>query len=277
MFSKVYRTAAILLIAASLAWGFLATHAQAPHPASQSLGDANALPSTTVVVYSQPPSSSGGLLQSSLRDPDGSATDQWAWDGFMLGWTQAITEVQWRGGYDPARLSSGGPVVTFIVDIYASIPAGSEPDIAHPPLVHYQVGGNANETPAEVLGGVQTYDYHYALPAPFQAAVQTKYWVQIEAYQSGAPDWGLAKATGGDGQYFRRLADNGPTYQLVPGDAAFALLGPLTVTPTATSTNTPTATPTTAQDSTPTPTPSATPTGTASSVRCYLPLILRYQ
>jgi hypothetical protein len=60
-------------------------------------------------------------LHSSLRDPDGSATDQWTWDGFTIAWTQVITEVQWRGA--------------------------------------------ANETPAEVLGGVQTYDYHYVLPA----------------------------------------------------------------------------------------------------------------
>jgi hypothetical protein len=82
---------------------------------------------------------------------------------------------------------------------------------------------DANETPAEVLGGVQTYDYRYALPTPFQAAAGTKYWVQIEAYQSGAPDWGLSKASEGDGYYFRT---DGYIYQIVAGDAAFALLGP---------------------------------------------------
>ncbi len=144
--------------------------------------------------------------------------------------------------------------------------------------MRHEVGGNANETPAEVLGGVQMYSYRYTLPASFQAAAQTKYWIQIEAYQHGAaPDWGLAKATGGDGQYFRRIA--GPTYQIVAGDAAFALLGPLTVTPTETSTASPTvtpsATPTGTPTASPTPTPSATPTGTAISVRCYLPLIIR--
>ena len=69
------------------------------------------------------------LLLSSLRDPDGSATDQWVWDEFTLGWTQAITEVQWRGGYDPARLGSGGPVFDFTVAIYASIPSGLQPDL----------------------------------------------------------------------------------------------------------------------------------------------------
>ena len=225
MFSRVYRTAVILAVAASMLWGFLATNAQAPHPTSRSLSGGNALSATAVVVYSQPPSSAGGLLQSSLRDPDGSASDQWAWDDFTLGRTQTITEVQWRGGYDPARLGSGGPVVDFALAIYPSNPAGFEPDVAHPPLVHYQLGGNAGETAAVVLGGVQTYDYQYALPVPFQAAAGTKYWVQIEALQGGAPDWGLSKATGGDGHYFRKLADEG-IYQFATGDTAFTLLGP---------------------------------------------------
>jgi hypothetical protein len=225
MFSRACRTAVILAVAAFMLWGFLATNAQAPHPTSRSLSGGNALSATAVVVYSQPSSSAGGLLQSSLRDPDGSASDQWAWDDFTLGRTQTITEIQWRGGYDPARLGSGGPVVDFTLAIYPSNPAGFEPDVAHPPLVHYQLGGNAGETAAVVLGGVQTYDYQYALPVPFQAAAGTKYWVQIEALQGGAPDWGLSKATGGDGHYFRKLADEG-IYQRVTGDSAFALLGP---------------------------------------------------
>ena len=196
-------------------------------PASPASGSAGALAPSAVVVYSQLPSPGGGLLQSSLRDPDGSATDQWAWDGFQFGWTQTITEVRWRGGYDPARLGSGGPVFDFTVDIYASIPGGTQPDISHPPLVHYDVGGNADETPADVLGGVQTYDYRFLLPAPFQAVAGAKYWVQIEAFQSGAPDWGFVKGTGGDGQYFRRLAGGGGyIYQLAPGDAAYTLLAP---------------------------------------------------
>jgi hypothetical protein len=233
MFSRAFRTAEVLVIAASLFWTNAATNAQAPHAAFQTSGLAGALApaapkdtgSSTVVVYSQPPNSSGKLLQSSLRDPDGSAIDQWVWDDFTLGWTQTITEVRWRGGYDPARLGSGGPVVDFTLAIYPSNPTGVEPDVAHPPLVHYQLGGNAGETPAQILGGVQTYDYHYTLPVPFQAAAGTKYWVQIEALQGGVPDWGLSAGTGGDGHYFRKLADEG-IYQHVSGDAAFTLFGP---------------------------------------------------
>ena len=214
----------ILVVTISLFGGGVSASARTEQSILENHGAVSAPP--LVILYSQAPSTSGGLLQSSLRDPDGSDTDQWAWDGFRLGSTQAITEVKWRGGYDPVRRGSGGPVADFTISVFASIPSGIQPDISKPPLVHYEVGSNADEMPAEVLGGVQTYDYRYALPNPFQAAAGTKYWVQIEAYQPGAPDWGLSAATGGDGQYFRRLAGDGFDYQLARGDAAFALAGP---------------------------------------------------
>ena len=181
---------------------------------------------TTIVVYSQPPSSDGGFLHSSLRHPDGSETDQWTWDSFAFDKARTITELQWQGGYDPARRDSGGPVGDFTVEIYASIPSGIEPDITKPPLVHYEVGGNAGETPADVLDGVQIYDYQFDLPAPFEAEAWTQYWIQIEALQSGAPDWGLAKGTSGDLQYFRRIPGQGYNYWTAQGDAAFTMLGP---------------------------------------------------
>jgi hypothetical protein len=51
------------------------------------------------------------------------------------------------------------------------------------------VRGNAGETPADVMGGVQTYDYRCSLPVPFQVAAGTKCWVPSEAFQGGgAPD-----------------------------------------------------------------------------------------
>lgn len=175
------------------------------------------------VVYAQPPSPTGGLLHSSLRDPDGSDSDQWVWDGFTLGTMQEITEVRWQGGYDPLSLGSGGAVNGFRISFYASIPSGFQPDISQPPLAHYDLSHNAGETPAAVLGGVQTYDYHYVLPTPFQAETQVKYWIQIEAFQSGSPDWGLSKASSGDGQHFRRIAGEGMNYQVVAGDAVFSL------------------------------------------------------
>lgn len=179
-------------------------------------------------IYDQPPSPSGGLYHSSWWDPDGSDYDQYVWDGFILGSNEGITEVHWRGAYDPAYFGSGGPVIDFTVEIWSSIQGGSQPDIgsvfAPNPLVQYDVGGNAGQTPAGVFGGVTMYDYTFTLPTPFQATAGTKYWVQIEAWQHGIPDWGIAVGTAGDGHYFRRIANVGDIFfQLVPGDAGFSL------------------------------------------------------
>ena len=189
--------------------------------------------STTVsaqtIVYEQPHNLGSGLYHSSWWDPNGSDYDQYVWDGFTLSSAAAITEVRWRGGFDPAYFGSGGPVVGFTVEIWSSIAGGSQPDIASyytpNPLRHYVVAGNAGQTLAGTFGGVPMYDYHFTLPAAFQAAAGTKYWVQIEAWQHGIPDWSIAIGTGGDGGYFRRIANVGDIfYQAVPGDAAFSLL-----------------------------------------------------
>jgi Cupredoxin-like domain len=237
MFLRLFRIGAVLVLVCScMSCGSAKPTALAPLPASSPPSDDSANPPAVedpeplgaVVVYSQPPKPSGGLLPTSWRDPDGSATDRAVWENFGFENGQTISEVRWRGGYDPAMLGSGGPVQDFTVDIYQSIPAGSEPDLASAPLVHYRVGGNAGETPADLLGGVQTYDYHFVLPDPFEAAAATTYWLQIEAFQSGDPDWGLSVGSGtlGDGRHFRGTAD-GYYYQLVLEDAALELLSPV--------------------------------------------------
>jgi hypothetical protein len=160
-----------------------------------------------------------------VRDPEGGGTNQWAWENFQFDAVQTITEVRWRGAHDPARRGSGGPVSDFTIDFYPSIAVGSEPDVAKGPLMHFEVGGNAGETPAEMVGDVQMYDYAFTLPDPFEAAAATPYWVQIEALQAGNPDWALAKGTRGDSQHFRRiLGDSSNLYQYAPGDAALDLL-----------------------------------------------------
>ncbi len=219
MFAKAGQIATIVAVVAFIFTGAPAAQAQPLHRAA-------AAAAAAVVVYNQPPSTGGGILLSSLRDPDGSAADRWVWDGFRFAWPQSITEIRWRGAYDPARFGSGGPVFDFVVEIYASTVNGAQPDVTQPPLVHHEVGGNAHEAAADVLGGVQTYDYWCTLPAPFQAAAGVTYWVQIEAYQSGSPDWGLAAGTNGDGRYFRRVPGQGANYQLLAGDAAFTLAAP---------------------------------------------------
>lgn len=207
-----------LTVLLALAWcsgGPALTHAQSPQAA----------PFALEVIYAQPASVAGGLLPSSLRDPEGSASDQWAWDAFVLSVPRSISEIRWRGGYDPALLGSGGPVVVFVISIHASIPGGSQPDVTSAPLARYELSDNAGETPVGLVNGGPLYDYGFVLPVGLQLSAG-KYWVQIEAYQAGAPDWALAAATGGDGYHFRRLASDGFSYQTALGDAAFAVLGP---------------------------------------------------
>jgi hypothetical protein len=45
--------------------------------------------------------------------------------------------------------------------------------------------------------------------------------------QHGVPDWGIAWGTGGDNRYFRKYHTAGDIFQIVAGDAAFSLLGPV--------------------------------------------------
>ena len=181
--------------------------------------------SATTVLYTQSPVTSGVLLQSSRN---GSDYDQYVWDNFALSSAQPVTEVRWRGGYNPAKFGYGGPVVNFTVAIYASIPGGAQPDVIAHPLVQYQTEGNSGETSAGTFGGTTLYDYAFILPTAFQAAAVTTYWVQIEALQKGiVPDWGITPGTGGNGQYFRMYTGGVGDihYDLVQGsDVAFTLL-----------------------------------------------------
>ncbi|HPO92013.1 MAG TPA: hypothetical protein PL072_00955 [Phycisphaerales bacterium] len=179
--------------------------------------------SFAVDVYSQPPTNSGALIQSSWWDPDGSDWDIWIWDSFILPSSQAVTEVRWRGGYINNQYLSG-PAFQFEVSIYPSIAANSQPDVVGGPLVRYRPPNNCGETLVGTFGGKALFDYHYALPSAFQATGGVKYWVLIKAYQHGIPDWGLSTATGGNGSHFRWL-EGGPYYQNAPGDAAFTLVG----------------------------------------------------
>ena len=142
---------------------------------------------------------------------------------------QVITELRWRGGYDPAKNGSGGPALDFTVDIYTAIPTGSEPNTAVAPLAHFRVDGNADETPTDAVAGQSLYEYRYVLPTPFKAAALTPYWAQIVAFQAGEPDWGFAVGSLGDGRHFRLSGAPGEGYyhQLVPEDIALELVAPV--------------------------------------------------
>ncbi len=245
MISKVLRIAVLVVVTLSIvSCGRAQPAAQAPLSASPAPVDAlvpiaavatsaasadAGIPATTAaVILSQPPKSSGALIPSSWRQPGGSDDDRSIWENFMFETDQTITELRWRGGYDPAKAGSGGPVLNFTVDVYSAIPTGSEPNTALAPLAHYAVGNNAGEEPAAVLGGVQTYEYRFTLPVPFEAAALTPYWVQIVAFQSGNPDWGFSVGSLGDGRHFRLSGapGEGYYYQLVPEDVALELVTP---------------------------------------------------
>ena len=233
------------------------------------------------VLYDQPVDPNGKLIQSSWLDPDGSDFDQYIWDDFTLLADQTVSVVKWHGGYDPLQMGRGGAVIDFTVAIYPSIAVGTEPDVANPPLVEYQIGGNANETSIGVVNGIAMYVYQFNLPIPFQATGGTKYWIQIEAFQRGiSPDWGFASSLTGNGRHYQRGSGAGGDilFRSVPGDVAFTLLGtlPNTITPTAHITDTPTIvvveteTPTPADipTSTHTPTPAPSP-----QVPCFSPAV----
>ena len=112
-------------------------------------------------LYSQPPDPAGGLYQSSWWSPDESNSDKYLWDNFTLTYTQDITEIQWRGGYDPNVFNGAGAVVDFEVAIFAS--NGAEPAYHRVPANWYRIKPAA--MPARPLpgqsGGVDMYDYSF--------------------------------------------------------------------------------------------------------------------
>lgn len=185
------------------------------------------------ILYQQPPNPAGGFYVSAWWEPDGSNYDRYVWDAFTLADSANVLAVEWRGTYG----ASGAPT-DFTVALYGSIAAGTQPDFTKPPLLEYQTGGNAGETFAGTFGGVPMYDYRSVLPVPFHADAGVKYWMQVEGWQPGFPDWGLAAGQGGDGSHFLCEHNNRPEAIGVPtgcwftsrsGDCAFALLSTVPV------------------------------------------------
>jgi len=183
------------------------------------------------VVFEQAHNGGGALHMSSRYQPNGTDYDQFVWDSFSVPTAQALTEIRWRGGYDPNMAYWAGDIVNFRVSIYESTPGLSQPHLGpgYPgtpaTLVAYDTGNAAGETSAGLFGGVEMFDYHFVLPTVFQAQAGKLYWIQIEAeFANGLPSWGFATGTG-NGSYFRRIAGQADFYfQYVPGDAAFSLV-----------------------------------------------------
>lgn len=195
---------------------------------------ASMLPVIIGTIFTQPVDPGGTLLQTSRLEPDGSNQDRYIWDNFTLPSNGTITEIDWTGGYDPLRFGGGGPVLDFIIAIYPSIPAGTEPAVAYPPLVEYRTGGNAGQTPLGMVGAIPMYSYKFILPVSFDVTAGVKYWVHIQALQQGSiPDWGIAGGMDGNSSHYVRESGAGGDirFHAAPGDAAFTLLGPITDVP----------------------------------------------
>lgn len=183
-----------------------------------------------VAVYQHPPHPAGGQYKSAWYAEDGLDSDEHVWDSFTLSSGAAITRISWRGAYTNYLVNAGlAPVYNFTVGIYGSTAANSQPNVVAGPLVEYDVGGNAGETPAGSAGGVNMYDYSFTLPSAFQAAAGTKYWVQIEAWQGltpvyfWPPDWSIARGVGDNNSHFRRVGGTGGFFSFITGDATFTL------------------------------------------------------
>ncbi|MBI1191252.1 MAG: hypothetical protein GC200_11300 [Tepidisphaera sp.] len=161
------------------------------------------------VILSRPQSPTGGLIASSWLPPDGFDGDVYAWDNFTIPVAASITEIQWQG--DGFGNGSG-----FTITIHTSPTLPDQPGV----LAHYNVPGNAGQTPAGVVNGSQRYNYHYTLNTPLQLAAGTTYWINIE----GIGGWSASWATGGNGShinFFVGLA----MFLTGPGDPAFTLIG----------------------------------------------------
>ena len=173
------------------------------------------------IVFSQPPTTAGTLLLSSYMLPDGNIDGmEYRFEKFTLVTTTGISEMRWRGGY-VGNNAATNPVVEFIIKIYGSTANGFYPDLANPVLKKYTITGNANQTAAALVGGVQMYDYSVTLPTSFQATAGVGYWVQIEASQYGYPlTWGNATGAGGNSAHYRRV---GNSYMSGSGDLALTL------------------------------------------------------
>jgi hypothetical protein len=181
------------------------------------------LTSTTqaAAVYAQPHDGSGALYQSSVNGTD---YDQLTWDLFRVTNSTAITEIRWRGGYLYGGTYSGA-ATNWTIAIYRDIANGYQPDIINPPYATYTLSDPAGQTPAGTFGNTVMYDYAFTLPAPFQAAAGSNYWLLIQANQTGIPEWAIARGSGGDGGCFRRTAGAADWwFYRASGDTAFTLL-----------------------------------------------------
>lgn len=178
-------------------------------------------------VFANPPLAGGIVNASAWVTPDGSDSDMYAWDEFILEQTQTITEVRWRGGYK--YNGQYGKAVDFRLSFFESIGGGFQPVITALPehesqetvIATFHTDGPAGETFAGSSAGVTQYDYHFVLPEPVTLQGGVTYWFRVVAAQpSPYPDWGMASSAPGSHFVYNQGAH---MFQNWPNELAFSL------------------------------------------------------
>lgn len=164
------------------------------------------------------------LIISSWFPPDGSDSDGYAYDNFLMPADASIREVWWIGG--------GATVTRFTVRFYTGL--ASSPD--HSPTITalpesersadylkgYTFNGNANQTS---IPGSSLFQYHVVLPTALRLPGDTVFWVKIEADVPGFPSWGLATASHGRDNHHVGFWTGGHMFYQGSGSEAFQLRG----------------------------------------------------
>lgn len=176
------------------------------------------------ILFDQMTNPSNTIIPSSWVTPDGSDSDAYAWDNFLLPSDSTINEVWWVGG--------GGTITGLTIRFYTGL-AGYpdyQPTISALPeserstdyLKGYRFTGNGNQTP---IAGSSLYQYHVTLPTTLSLPGNTVYWIKIEGDMLTYPSWGVAMSTHGrDNRHFAYFT-GAHQFFAITGSEAFQLRG----------------------------------------------------
>lgn len=176
------------------------------------------------VLFDQMTNPVNSIYASSWVPPDGTDSDSYRYDNFLIPVKSTITGVRWIGG--------GGSPTKFTVRFYQGLPGypDYQPLISALPseekaanyLVGYSFNGNANQTATSTPG---LFEYNVTIANGLKLSPNTVYWIKIEADVAGYPGWGLARASHGrDSRHFCYITGL-HMFQAYSSSLAFQLTG----------------------------------------------------
>ncbi|MBL8060953.1 MAG: hypothetical protein JNK63_09595 [Chthonomonas sp.] len=176
------------------------------------------------VIFTRPTASSSTVIPSAWVWEDGSDSDLYAYDDFILPADANLTEVRWRGGYTHAAM--WGEVINFSIAVFEGYPGGNWPICGNPgendaPYIYKIVTGSLCN-PVAAPNGMK--DHSFTLPSPLHLQGNKAYWLRVEGYQPLIPDWGIATSSQGNGSYFR-FSTGSAMFNFMTGNIAFTLVG----------------------------------------------------